>query len=141
MQSLYLKISYLLQIISEELHKSCGPGQLSRYNDWLRAGRAGDRISVGVRFSAPVQTGPGAHPAPCTTGIGSFPAVKSGRGVTLTPHPILVPCSRKSTAIPPLPRLGRTACTQPQCLYKGASFPLSFFTQIPIFQGIKFAAQ
>jgi hypothetical protein len=27
------------------------------------AGRFGDRIPVGVSFSAPVQTGPGAHPA------------------------------------------------------------------------------
>jgi len=44
-----------------------------------------------ARFSAPVQTGPGAHPASCTMGNGSFPGVKSGRGVTLTPHPLLVP--------------------------------------------------
>jgi len=26
----------------------------------------------GVRFSAPVQTGPGAHPASCTMGTGSL---------------------------------------------------------------------
>jgi len=45
----------------------------------------------GARFSAPVQTGPGAHPASCTMGTGSFPGVKSGgQGVTLTPHPLLV---------------------------------------------------
>ena len=56
-----------------------------------------------ARFSAPVQTGPGAHPASCTMGTGSFPGVKSGRGVTLTPHPLLVPWSRKNTAIPLLP--------------------------------------
>ena len=42
---------------------------------------------VGARFPAPVQTGPGANPASCTIGTGSFPGVKSGRGVTLTPHP------------------------------------------------------
>ena len=58
---------------------------------------------MGARFSAPVQTGPGAHPASCTVGTGSFPGVKSGRGVTLTPHPLLVPWSRKSRAIPLLP--------------------------------------
>ena len=32
----------------------------------------GDRIPVGARFSAPVQIGPGAHPASCTKGNGSF---------------------------------------------------------------------
>jgi len=77
---------------------------------------------VGARFSAPVQTSPGAHPASCTIGTGSFPGVKSGRGVTLTPHPLLVPWSRKSTAKPLLPPLGRTACTEPQCLYKCALY-------------------
>jgi hypothetical protein len=30
----------------------------------------------GARFSAPVQTGPGAHPASCTMGTGSFLGVK-----------------------------------------------------------------
>jgi hypothetical protein len=46
-----------------------------------------------ARFSAPVQTGPGAHPASRTMSTGSFPGVKSGRGVTLTSHPLLVPWS------------------------------------------------
>ena len=56
-----------------------------------------------ARFSAPVQTGAGAHPASCTMDTGSFSGVKSGRGVTLTPHPFLVSWSRKSRAIPLLP--------------------------------------
>ena len=62
-----------------------------------------DLVPVEARFSAPVQTGPGAHPASCTMGTGSFPGVKSGRGVTLAPHPLLVPWSWKSRAIPLLP--------------------------------------
>ena len=62
-------------------------------------GRSGDRIPVGARYSAPVHTGPGAHPASCTMRTGSFPGVKSGRGMTLTSHPLLVPCSWKSRAI------------------------------------------
>ena len=33
-------------------------------------------------------------------GTRSFPGVKSGRGVTLTPHPLLMPWSRNSRAIP-----------------------------------------
>jgi len=42
---------------------------------------------VGARFSAPVQTGPGAHPASCTMGIGSFPGVETAGawGLPLTP--------------------------------------------------------
>jgi hypothetical protein len=46
--------------------------QLSRYSDLLQAGRSGDRIPVGGRFSAPVQTGTGAHPASYTMGTGSL---------------------------------------------------------------------
>jgi len=50
---------------------------------------------MGARFSSPVQTDPGAHPASCTMGTGSFPGVKSGQGVMLTPHPLLVPLVMK----------------------------------------------
>ena len=38
-----------------------GPGWLSRFSDWMQARRSVDRIPVGARFYAPVQTGPGAH--------------------------------------------------------------------------------
>jgi len=49
---------------------------------------------VGARFSAPVQTGPETHPASCTMGTGSFLGASCGWGVTLTPHPLLVPSSK-----------------------------------------------
>ena len=40
----------------------------------------------GARFSAPVQTGPGAHPASYTKGTGSLPGVnRLGRGVDNPP--------------------------------------------------------
>jgi hypothetical protein len=59
---------------------------LSRYSDSLRAGRFGDRILVGARFPAPVQTGSGAQPASYTMGAGSFQGVKRpGRGVDHPP--------------------------------------------------------
>ena len=125
----------------------------------------------GARFSAHVQTGPGAHPASSTMGTGSFPGVTSGWGVTMTPHPLLVPWSRKSRTIPLLPlwavrpvqslsactvelylyspygpyglyrasvpvqysytsipTMGRTACAEPQYLYKGALYLYLYFT-------------
>ena len=63
-----------------------GPELLSRYSYWLRAGSSVDRIPVGTRFSAPVHTGPGAHPASCTLGTGSFPGVKQpGRAADHSP--------------------------------------------------------
>ena len=52
-----------------------------------------------ARFSEPVQTGPGAHPASCTMGTVSFVGVKCGRGVLLTTHPLLAARSRKNRAI------------------------------------------
>ena len=58
------------------------------WGDSLRAGRSGDRIPVGARFSAPVQTGTGTHPASytCTTNTGSFSGENQlGRGVDNPP--------------------------------------------------------
>jgi hypothetical protein len=56
--------------------------------------QSGDPILVEARFSTPVQTDPEAHPASCKIGIGSLPGVRYGRGVTLTPHSLLVPRSK-----------------------------------------------
>ena len=83
----------------------------------------------GARFPAPAQTGPGAHPASYTLGTGSFPGVKSGRGVTLPPHPLLVLWSRKSRAIPLLPLWAvqpvqsLSACTTVHCNFTYTSTP------------------
>jgi hypothetical protein len=90
------------------LHCCSGPRQRSRYSDSLRVGQSGDRILVGARYSAPVQTGPGAHPASYTLGTGSFPGVKRpGHSVD---HPIKRRGSRKSRAIPLLPIWAYVAC-------------------------------
>ena len=73
--------------------RNSGPGSSVGIATQLGAGRCGDQIPVEARFSAPVHTRPEAHPASCTMVTGSLPGVKSGRGVTLTPHPLLVPWS------------------------------------------------
>ena len=54
-----------------------GPVQSSRYSDSLRTGRSGDRIPVGARFSALVQTGPGGLPSILYNGYRVFPGGKA----------------------------------------------------------------
>ena len=81
---MYLRFNYL----------HCGSG--SSVGIATRYGLDGPGIESrwGARFFAPVQTGPEAHPASCTMGTGSFPGVRSCRGVALTPHPLLVQRSK-----------------------------------------------
>jgi hypothetical protein len=65
-----------------------------------------------------------AYPASYTMSTGYFLGAKSGRGVMLTPHPLLVPWSWKNSAIllVPLwavrPVHNLSACTEPQFLYR-----------------------
>jgi hypothetical protein len=71
----------------------CGPGSVVGIGTGYGLDGPGIESRWGARFSAPVQTGPGARPASCTMGTGSIPGIKSGQGVTLTPEPLLVPWS------------------------------------------------
>ena len=76
---------------------------------------------VGMRFSAPVHTGPVAHPAFYATGTGSFPGVKWLRHDTDHPSPSRVEVKERvelylySTTGPSLPVLGQTF--QRICMY------------------------
>ena len=85
------------------LHAVCGPGRLVSIATGHGLYDPGIESRWEARFSAPVQNGSGAHPASCTMGTESFPGVKGGRGVKLTPHTVLVPWSWKGTDIPLLP--------------------------------------
>jgi len=51
-------------------HSHNGPGKQSRYSNSLRARRSWVQNPVGLRFSAHIQTSPGAHPASYTMGTG-----------------------------------------------------------------------
>ena len=98
-----------------------GPGSVVGIVNGYGAGRSRDRSTVGARFSAPVQIGPEAHPAFCTTVTGSFPGIKSGRGVTLTPHPLYCRGEGRVELYLYFP-MGRTDCTEPRCLYRGVLY-------------------
>jgi hypothetical protein len=65
----------------------CGPGSSVGIATGCGLDGPGIKYRLGARFSAPVQTAPGAYLASCTMGTGSFPGVASGRGVTLTLTP------------------------------------------------------
>jgi hypothetical protein len=64
-----------------------GPRELSRCRDSPQAARFGGRIPVDARFSAPVQTDPGTHPASYTMVTVLFPRLKRpGRGINHSTH-------------------------------------------------------
>jgi len=81
-------------------HLQCGPGSLLG----IATGYGLDGQGIESRWGRDVlHLSRPAHPAFSTMGTGSFPGVKSGRGVTLTSQPLLVPRSWKTRAIPLLP--------------------------------------
>ena len=115
------KENYKLPVILILCSKTCrGPGSVVGTATGYGLDSPGIESRWEARFSAPVQTDPGAHPASYTMGTGSFPGVKSSQAVMLTLHPLLVPWSRKGRAIPLLPLWAvrplqsHSACTRMQ---------------------------
>ena len=96
-------------------------GDLGRYSDWLRAGWSGDRIPVGARFFAPVQKGWG-PPNLLYNGYRVFSGGKERPGRDADPSPPSSAVVKKGYSYTSPPPMGRTACTEPQCLYKGALY-------------------
>jgi hypothetical protein len=113
-------------------------GYSRRYSDWLRAGRPGDRIPVAARLFALAQNGPESHPAHSKMGPGgkrllgrdadpSPPSSAVGQErvelylyFPYGPYGLYIasmPVQYSYTSTPPM---GRTACTEPQCLYSRA---------------------
>jgi hypothetical protein len=81
--------STLSLAISISDHTTSGRGRGSSVVTATRRGLDGPGIESrwGARFSAPVQTGPGSHPASYTVGTASFPGIKRpSRGVDHPPR-------------------------------------------------------
>jgi hypothetical protein len=94
---------FVLKMYAFPSKQFCWPVQSKQYSDLLQTGRCWDRIPVGVRYSAPVETGPGDHTASCTMSAGSLSRRQWGRGVVLTTHHHLAPRLNKEsyTSTPP----------------------------------------
>ena len=107
-----------------------GPGYLGRNKDSLRAGRSGDRIPVGARYSAPVQTDPETHPASYAMGTGSFPGVeRSGRGVN-QPHTSSAEVKERVKTIPLLPLWAFVACSRVKFTFTFIGSFFNFFIDV-----------
>ena len=138
---IYIVITlYFLYLLYTEI---CGPGSVVGIATGYGLDGSGIESRWRARFSAPVQTGLGVHPASCTMGTGSFPGVKSGRGVTLTPHPLLVPWSRKSRAIPLLslwavrPVQSLSACKRVHFMYWNLNNHIFYCFQNVLFTNLR----
>ena len=96
------------------------------------AGRSRDRIPVGGEI---FRTCPDRPWGPTQPPVQWVPVlslgVKSGRGVTLTPHPLLVPWSRKCRALPLLPQWA-VRPVESQCLYEGSLYLFFISAPMPI---------
>jgi hypothetical protein len=65
-----------LLLLRQDTQFICGPGSSVGIATGYGLDGPGIESRLGAKFSAPVQTGPGAHPASCKMGTGSFPGVK-----------------------------------------------------------------
>jgi len=90
----YLPIIIIPKFFHTRISLTCGPGSVVGIA--TAYGLDGPEIESrwGARFSAHVRTGLEDHSPSCVMGTGSFSGVMCGRGVTLTPHPLIVPRSK-----------------------------------------------
>ena len=115
---LHFRITVLFSVLVIYVGRDSADGILTRYE----LDGPGIEFRWGARFSAPVQSGPGAHPAYYTMGTGSFPGVKSGRSVTLTTHLYLKLRSMEKCSTS-TPHLGLSGLPQEECARLRESVP------------------
>jgi len=101
----------------------------SRYSDSLRAGRSGDRILVGARFSTPVQTGSGSTQTPIR--VPDYSRGLSGRGVALITHTHLAPRLKKKYNYTSTPLMAFVACSSVNFTFH--LHPYFIFNVVPLY--------
>jgi len=77
---------------------------------------------VGARYSAPVQTGFWGPPNLFYNGYRAFPGDKEQPGRDADPSLSSSGMVEKEQSYTSTSSMGRAACTDPQCLYKGALY-------------------
>ena len=97
-------------------------GYLSPYSDLLRAGRSGDQIPVGGEIFRTCPDRPWGPPRLLYNGYRVFPGGKERPGRDADPSPPSSAVVMKGQTYTSAPPMGRPACTEPQCLYKGALY-------------------
>jgi len=95
-------------------------------NDWLRDGRSGDRIPVGGEIFHTCPDRPWRPPSLLYNGYRVFPGGKErpGRDADSLPPSSAVGHEREELYL--YSPMGRMACTEPQCLYKGDLYLFTF---------------
>jgi hypothetical protein len=102
-QFMPLPIPSLVDAFSCRYPKICGPGSVVGIATGYRLDGPGIESRWGDEIFRTCPDRPWGPPSLLYDGYRVFPRVKSGRDVTRTPHPLLVPLSWKCRAIPLLP--------------------------------------
>ena len=123
------KHSYRQFRLSEVFHMFCL--SVNQYSDSLRAGRSGDRIPVGARFSSPFQIGSGAHPASWRIGTESLSRRVKRRGNDVDHPPNGAPRLKKEQSYTCTPHLGLHGLLQGELyFYLSVSIYLSIYLSL-----------
>ena len=100
----------------------CGPDSVVGIATGYRLDGPGIETRWGARFSAPVQTGPGAPSSLLYNRYRVFPRGKERPGLDADPSPPSNAVGHERVELYLYSPMGRTACTEPRCLYEGALY-------------------